>query len=186
MADRPRQLLERPKGSSAEGNPALAAVVERNIATLIERRKSEESSMGWQARLADTATRFTGSMAFLYFHLVCFSFWFGINLGLFPSIPPWDPSFSILGTVAAVEVIFLSTFILISQNRKADVDRKHADLDLQVSLLAEHEVTKIVTLVTAIADHLGIEPKVDREELEELKQDVAPETVLDKLNDLSE
>ena len=61
-----------------------------------------------------------------------------------------------------------------------DADRKHAHLDLQVSLLAEHEVTKIVTLVTAIADHLGLNPDVDREELEELKQHVAPETVLDQ------
>jgi len=67
----------------------------------------------------------------------------------------------------------------------ADADRKHADLDLQVSLLAEHEVTKIVTLVTAIADHLGLDPHVDREELDQLKQDVAPEMVLGKLDDLN-
>jgi uncharacterized membrane protein len=67
----------------------------------------------------------------------------------------------------------------------ADADRKHADLDLQVSLLAEHEVTKVVAIVTAIADHLGLEPDLDREELEELKQHVAPETVLDKLEDLN-
>jgi uncharacterized membrane protein len=86
--------------------------------------------------------------------------------------------------VASVEAIFLSTFILIRQNRMADADRKHADPDLQVSLLAEHEVTKIVAIVTAIADHLGLDPDLDREELEELKQDVAPEMVLDKLEDL--
>ena len=55
----------------------------------------------------------------------------------------------------------------------AEADRKHADLDLQVSLLAEHEVTKIVAIVTSIADHLGLDPDVDREELEELKQHVA-------------
>ena len=67
----------------------------------------------------------------------------------------------------------------------ADADRKHADLDLQVSLLAEHEVTKIVTLVTTIADHLGLDPHVDREELDQLKQDVAPEMVLGKLDDLN-
>jgi uncharacterized membrane protein len=98
---------------------------------------------------------------------------------------PWDPSFAILGAVASVEAIFLSTFILIRQNRMADADRKHAGLDLQVSLLAEHEITKIVTLVTAVADRLGLDVDVDREELEELKQDVAPEMVLDKLEDLN-
>jgi hypothetical protein len=57
-------------------------------------------------------------------------------------IAPWDPSFTLLGTVASVEAIFLSTFILIRQNRMAEADRKRADLDLQVSLLAEHEITK--------------------------------------------
>lgn len=68
----------------------------------------------------------------------------------------------------------------------AEADRKHADLDLQVSLLAEHEITKIVTLTSAIADRLGLDSGVDRGELEELKQHVMPETVLDKLDDLSE
>jgi uncharacterized membrane protein len=116
---------------------------------------------------------------------ICFGsdLWVAINVG--PLIPRWDPSFAILGTVASIEAIFLSTFILIRQNRMADADRKHADLDLQVSLLAEHEVTKVVAIVTAIADHLGLEPDLDREELEELKQHVAPETVLDKLEDLN-
>jgi uncharacterized membrane protein len=100
-------------------------------------------------------------------------------------IAPWNPSFTLLGTVASVEAIFLSTFILIRQNRMAEADRKRADLDLQVSLLAEHEITKIVTLTSAIADHLGLDPDVDRGEIEELKQHVMPETVLDKLDDLS-
>jgi uncharacterized membrane protein len=185
MPERSSQLSERPAEASAKSNPALASVIERNIAALIERRRREETDIGWQARLVDTATRFIGNMVFIYFHLFWFGCWVAINTGLVPLIPPWDPSFAILGTVASVEAIFPSTFILIRQNRMVDADRKHADLDLQVSLLAEHEVTKIVALVTAIADHLGLNPDVDREELEELKQDVAPEMVLDKLEDLN-
>jgi uncharacterized membrane protein len=118
-------------------------------------------------------------------HLLWFGCWVVINTGVVPLIRPWDPSFAILGTVASVEAIFLSTFILIRQNRIVDADRKHAHLDLQVSLLAEHEVTKIVAIVTAIADHLGLDVDLDREESEELKQHVAPETALDKLEDLN-
>jgi uncharacterized membrane protein len=84
--------------------------------------------------------------------------------------------------VASVEAIFLSTFVLISQNRMAAAAEKRAELDLQISLLAEHEVTKLVTLVSAIADRLDIETEADPE-VPELKQDVAPEVVLDEIED---
>ena len=81
---------------------------------------------------------------------------------------------------ASVEAIFLSTFILITQNRMAAQAEKRAELDLQISLLAEHEITRVVTLVAAIAERLGIEASHDPE-LAELKQNVAPEQVLDKM-----
>jgi uncharacterized membrane protein len=186
MAERTRRNLKSADGDSTETNAALASVIERNIAALIEHRRREEAGVGWQVRLADAATRFIGNMAFVYIHLFWVGSWVAINTGFVPLIPRWDPGFTILGTVASVEAIFLSTFILIRQNRMADADRKHADLDLQVSLLAEHEVTKLVTLATAIADHLQLNPDVDREELEELKQHVTPEMVLDKLDDLND
>jgi uncharacterized membrane protein len=82
--------------------------------------------------------------------------------------------------VASVEAIFLSTFVLISQNRMAAAADKRADLDLQVSLLAEHEVTKLATLVSGIADRLGVTTEADAE-VEEIARDVAPEAVLDEL-----
>ena len=62
----------------------------------------------------------------------------------------------------------------------AAVADKRADLDLQISLLAEHEVTKLAALVAAIADRLEVRTEVDSE-LGEIKQDVAPEAVLDEL-----
>lgn len=93
------------------------------------------------------------------------------------------PNFIILGTLASLEAIFLSTFILISQNRMAALESKRAELDLQVGLLTEHEVTKVATLVSAIAEKLGIEGEIDPNELEEIKRDVAPETMLDELEE---
>jgi uncharacterized membrane protein len=83
---------------------------------------------------------------------------------------------------ASVEAIFLSTFVLISQNRMAALNDKRADLDLQVSLLAEHEITRILQLVVNIAEQVGVQqPQVP--ELDELVQDVDPETVLDRLDE---
>jgi uncharacterized membrane protein len=84
--------------------------------------------------------------------------------------------------MASVEAIFLSTFILITQNRMASVADKRAELDLQISLLAEHEVTRLVTLVSAVAERMQIRTEVDSE-LYELKQDVAPEVVLDEIEE---
>ena len=84
--------------------------------------------------------------------------------------------------VASVEAIFLSTFVLISQNRMAALADKRADLDLQVSLLAEHEVTRLIQLVGAMAERMGIEAAQDRE-LPELAQDIAPERVLEEMEE---
>jgi uncharacterized membrane protein len=95
-------------------------------------------------------------------------------------VPKWDESFVILAMEASVEAIFLSTFVLISQNRMQAAADKRADLDLQISLLAEHEVTKLAAMVAAIADHLGVETEVGPE-LGEITQDVAPEAVLDEI-----
>jgi uncharacterized membrane protein len=86
----------------------------------------------------------------------------------------------VLAMEASVEAIFLSTFVLISQNRMAEQADKRADLDLQVSLLAEHEITRLVVLVQAIAQKLDI-PEAKDPELRELGKDVHPEKVLDTM-----
>jgi uncharacterized membrane protein len=160
----------------------LSPVLERNIRSLTERRRRERREAPLQARVADAITRFAGSMTFVYIHIVVFGTWAAVNSGLVNWLPKWDETFVILGTSASVEAIFLSTFVLISQNRMAALADKRADLDLQISLLAEHEITRVVALTSAIAARLGIEDANDPE-LKELKQDVAPEAVLDEMEE---
>src|SRR3954449_9010569 len=160
--------------------PGLSPVLERNISALRERRRREEAEATAEERVAGAITRFTGSMRFVYLHLALFGFWIVANLGWVPGVPRWDPSFVVLAMMASVEAIFLSTFVLISQNRMAATADKRADLDLQVGLLAEHEVTRLVTLVSGIADRVGVKA-VDEAELDEIRQDVAPEAVLDEI-----
>jgi uncharacterized membrane protein len=121
-------------------------------------------------------------MLFVYIHIVLFSLWIAANTGWIPHVPAWDSSFVVLGTSASVEAIFLSTFVLISQNRMAAAGEKRADLDLQISLLSEHEVTKLVALTSALAQHMGLRTEVD-DEVRELKRDVAPEQVLDHIEE---
>jgi uncharacterized membrane protein len=158
----------------------LSPVLERNIRALQRRREREEKGASAEERIAEAITRFTGSMRFVYLHLAFFGFWIVANLGWLPGVPRWDPSFVVLAMMASVEAIFLSTFVLISQNRMAAAADKRADLDLQVSLLAEHEVTRLVTLVSGIADRMGVRTEADAD-LDEITQDVAPEAVLDEI-----
>ena len=156
--------------------PGLTSVLERNIQSLSDRRKREEEQATVQERLAETITRFTGSMLFVFIHLALFGSWIIINLGWTP-LPRFDESFVVLAMIASVEAIFLSTFVLISQNRMQAQADKRADLDLQVSLLAEHEITETLRLVRELAARSGVEEAHDPG-LDELEQDVRPETVL--------
>jgi uncharacterized membrane protein len=174
----------RPIANGAE--PGLNEVLTRNIQTLLDKRRAEERHASLEQRLADAITRFTGSMTFVYLHAIVFGLWIVINLGWLAGVGlrPFDPSFVVLAMVASVEAIFLSTFILISQNRMNALAERRADLDLHISLLAEHEITKILQLVSLLAERSGIRDG-SNPELAELKQDVAPEKVLDKIEEQS-
>ena len=157
---------------------SLNSALRRNIEALEQRRRHEEAQAGFEEKVARTITGFTGSMLFVYIHLVLYGFWIVANLGWL-GLTPWDESFVVLAMMASVEAIFLSTFVLITQNQMAEAADKRAELDLQISLLTEHEVTKLVAMVSAITEHLGID---HGEEVEELKRNVAPEAVLDAID----
>ncbi|MCW3796591.1 DUF1003 domain-containing protein [Sphingomonas sp. BN140010] len=162
----------------------LAGALTRNIEALAERRRHEDERASTQDRLAQLITRFAGSMAFVYVHAAVIVGWILVNTGLTP-FRPFDPTFVILATVASVEAIFISTFILISQNRAQAAADRRADLDLQISLLSEHEVTHLIKLVTQIADKLGI-AEAGNPELRELQRTVAPEAVLERMEEVEE
>jgi uncharacterized membrane protein len=161
-------------------NPLLNSIVERNIATLHELRAELEASKAFKDRVADWITAWSGSMPFIVLHVVWFAAWIAVNCHLTP-LRHFDPfPFPLLTMIVSLEAIFLSTFVLVSQNRQAEVDSERNELDLQIDLLAEYELTRVLTLVDAIADHLGIEVAKDPE-LDELKRDVVPEAVVKEL-----
>lgn len=167
---------------SASAPPSgMATVLRRNIETMEaeQRRVVDEASL--QEKVAQRITDFTGSMVFVYLHLLIFGSWIVINLGWIPGVPQFDETFVALAMIASVEAIFLSTFVLISQNRMAKAAQRRADLDLQINLLAEHEITQLITLTAAIADRVGVD-RSEVHDLDEIKQDVNPETVMEALD----
>jgi len=174
--------MKQPLAPRPEAEPGLTPVLERNIHALVERRKREQSDASLQQKLADAITSFAGSMHFVYLHLFAFGFWIAANLRWVPGIPPWDESFVVLAMIASVEAIFLSTFVLISQNRMAAESDRRAELDLQISLLTEHEMTRVVALLHEMACKMQIDARQD-EEFQEAASDIAPERVLDKIEE---
>lgn len=172
------------KNKAQQPTPGMAHIVERNISALLQRRKVEDQKKTREERIADGITRFTGSMPFVYLHLVLFGVWILWNSGVL-GLQPFDASFVVLAMFASVEAIFLSTFVLISQNRMNEQADKRAELDLQISLLTEHEVTRMISLVRAIAKKLDIPDAYD-EAIDELEQNVHPEKVMDTMEQFSE
>src|SRR5881628_4240886 len=121
-------------------------------------------------------------MPFVYLHLFAYGGWIVANLGRIPGLRPWDPTFVVLAMVASVEAIFVSTFILMTQNRMAAAAHRRAELDVQISLLSEAEITKLVELVSEIAARMEV-PAAHQREIEEMKRLVKPEAVLDAIED---
>jgi uncharacterized membrane protein len=163
-----------------DGSPHMAKVVQRNIDALLKRQNEEEANKRFEERIADNVTRFTGSMLFVYIHLIIFGIWILWNTKLL-GLKPFDDSLVILAMIASVEAIFLSTFVLISQNRMNEKADKRADLNLQISLLAEHEITRLITLNTAMANKMGLQDAYEEDEIKELSKDVHPENVMDTI-----
>jgi uncharacterized membrane protein len=156
----------------------VAPAIRRNIAALRARRAEELAAASHEEKLADAITRFSGSMRFVYVHLVLYGSWIIVNL--VPGLPHFDETFVVLAMIASVEAIFLSTFVLISQNRAMEVADRRNELDLQINLLSEHELTRIARLLAAIARRLEVAPDEARH-VEEVTQDLTPEAVLEEI-----
>jgi len=164
-------------------NPALSKVIERNIRTIIHLRTKAARERSLQGRIADAITSFSGRMIFAYVHIVWFGVWILLNTGRF-GVRAFDPfPYGLLTMVVSLEAIFLSTFVLISQNRLGEESERRADLDLHIGLLTEHELTRVLQMLDAVQDKLGI---VDHEnsELADLEMETKPEDVLAEIHRL--
>lgn len=158
-------------------NPALSNVIERNIRTIIRLRLKAARERTVQDRIADGITLFSGRMLFAYMHVVWFAVWILLNSGRF-GIVPFDPfPYGLLTMIVSLEAIFLSTFVLVSQNRMSVESEHRADLDLHIGLLTEHELTRVLQMLDAIQDKLGIDNDTDSE-LADLEMETRPEDVL--------
>lgn len=118
-------------------------------------------------RIADFLTSSFGSVTFLVVHAILFAVWLIINTGKLPGIPVFDPfPFIFLTMIVSLEAIFLSIIVLMSENRSADISTLRDELDMQVDLISEREITQILRIIYQIARKQGI--KLDDPELKEM------------------
>jgi uncharacterized membrane protein len=160
-------------------------VIERNIRTIIQLRTKDARERSLQGRIADVITSFSGRMIFAYVHIVWFGIWILLNTGRF-GVHVFDPfPYGLLTMLVSLEAIFLSTFVLISQNRLGEETEHRADLNLHIGLLTEHELTRVLQMLDAIQDKIGI---VDdhESELADLEMETRPEDVLAEIHRLQE
>jgi uncharacterized membrane protein len=167
-----------PPPSSARPSP----IVERNVRALVEHAAEQERARSTADRVAAVISRFAGSMNFVYFHLVAYGLWAIEGLGWLPGIHGYDTSFTILGTTASVEAIFLATFVLIAQNRMLEQADVRNRLDVQVGLLTELEATHILRIVAAMSEKMEIDT-AKNSEIQELLRETAPQDMLEKIEE---
>ena len=139
-------------GSSKQGS--VDDLTQRNVELI---RKLEEAAKQERTRsdlVAEAIANFCGSMTFVWVHVVWFGAWVAINVA--PGVPHLDPfPFTFLTLVVSLEAIFLSTFILISQNHDTKISERRNHLDLQINLLSEQENTKMIAMLQAIGAKVG-------------------------------
>ena len=127
-------------------------------------------------RIAAFVANFCGSMPFVWLHVLVFCVWLAWNA--LPGLSHFDPyPYTFLTLVVSLEAIFLSAFILISQNYELRISDRRNQLDLQINLLTEQENTKMLQLLEQIAAKLGIDVSTDAE-LRFLKQITHPEKLI--------
>ena len=105
-------------------------------------------------RFSDRVSDFASSTAFLLIHVVWFGGWIAANAVARNALDPYP--FTFLTFLVSLEAIFLTSFVLISQNHLEAQAHRRAALDLQINLLAEREMTSVLRMVSAIAAHLGL------------------------------
>jgi uncharacterized membrane protein len=133
-------------------------------------------------RVGDAIASLAGSMWFIWLHLAFFGFWIPANLGVIPNVEPFDPwPFVLLTLIVSAEAVLLSTFVLMKQNRMQMRADQRDHLNLQIDLLAEKEITKMLQMLRLICERLQIQEPGRDTEVKELSQETAVDRLVDEL-----
>jgi uncharacterized membrane protein len=154
-------------------------LTERNVKVIRELEEAAKEERTRTDRFAEAIANFCGSMTFVWVHVVWFGIWILINV--IPGLPHIDPfPFTFLTLVVSLEAIFLSTFILISQNHDSRISERRNHLDLQINLLSEQENTQMLVMLRAIAEKVGANLSLD-DQVEALSEETKPQRLVKQI-----
>ena len=154
-------------------------MTEKNVETVKRLEEAARNQRTPTDRLAEKIASFCGRMTFVWVHVLWFGSW--IILNVVPGIPHVDPfPFTFLTLIVSLEAIFLSTFILISQNLDSRISERRSHLDLQLNLLSEQENTKMIFMLHAIAEKVGADLSQDPQ-LQALSEETQPERLIEQI-----
>ena len=160
---------------------SVDAVTDRNLRMILEQERSAKSGHSPGERLAAHIAAFCGSMPFIWIHVAFFVAWIAFNTS------PWSASmrdpfpFFFLSFLVSLEAIFLSAFILISQNQEKRLTEQRSHLDLQINLLTEQENTHMLKMLRSIAAKVGADLD-EHPDLAALEQATQPERLLEQID----
>jgi uncharacterized membrane protein len=150
---------------------ALSPTAKKNVATIAQVEQQLAGRRTRMDRIGYAIARFFGTLRFIVAHVLFIASWFVFNLGGMVGIHPFDPyPFPFLGLIIGIEFIFLTTFVLMNQRLQSRREEHRAHLNLQLAILAEHEVTKNMQMLHLICSHLGLEQSTEDDEVTELVQ----------------
>jgi uncharacterized membrane protein len=150
-------------------------LIHRNVDRIRRMEQWSKRKRNLGERIAEPVAQFCGRMSFIWLHAFFFAAWIAWNA--MPDLPHFDPyPFTFLTLCVSLEAIFLSAFILISQNQEMRLTERRNLLELQLELLCEQENTKMLKLIHAMAQKLGVSEE-DDPEMAALLEAVRPETI---------
>ena len=132
-------------------------------------------------KIADQVTSIFGSITFLLLNIAMLTLWILINTNQLKVISVFDPfPFNLLTTLVSLEAIILAIFVLISQNRTAKVDDLREETHLQLNLISEREITKLMKMLAILLERQGIDLSRDPE-LQKMLKPISEEEIEKKL-----
>ncbi len=153
---------------------------QKNIDSILKLEKEDERKLSQFHRVSHTVGGFVWTAHFVTAQCVIVAVWLLLNVHLF-NITPFDPyPFSLLSLVLTLEAVFLTSFVLISQNTMDRRSERRNHLDLQINLLAEEEAANILNILRAVANHLRVDVPQEPEH-EKLAKDTPVESIAQDL-----
>ena len=172
------QEEKRKNSSEKKHERPIHREIESNISKIVKIENAQKEQMSPGERLSEAIARFCGSMTFVYVHILWFGAWIIVN-SVFKE-QQFDPfPYTFLTLVVSLEAIFLSTFILISQNHETKLTERRNHLDLQVNMLAEQENTKMLQLLQKVAAKVGV--KDEDPDMKALVEEMEPAELLEQI-----